>query len=124
MPVNFWSRWISLTWNQSRGSPRLSQLSREPQQESRSTVGTVTEIYDYLRVLFARIASRTVISAAGNHFPDHSADGRPDHGTFSGIKIILFAPFIQDRKGEYRKELSQLRKSGFVRIRVDGVIRT
>ena len=105
-------------------SPAISIEQRSLSKNPRSTVGTVTEIYDYLRVLFARIGKpycykcgREISSQTVQQMVDQIMELSP------GSKIILFAPFIQDRKGEYRKELSQLRKSGFVRIRVDGVIR-
>src|SRR5512139_475576 len=101
-------------------SPAISIEQRGLSKNPRSTVGTVTEIYDYLRVLFARIGKphcyqcgREITSQTVQQMVDQLMELPP------GSRIILYAPFIQDRKGEYRKELNQLRKSGFVRVRVD-----
>ena len=105
-------------------SPAISIEQRGLSKNPRSTVGTVTEIYDYLRVLFARIGrphcykcGREITSQTVQQMVDGLMELPP------GSRIVLFAPFVQDRKGEYRKELNGLRKSGFVRVRVDGSIR-
>ena len=105
-------------------SPAISIEQRSLSKNPRSTVGTVTEIYDYLRVLFARIGKpycykcgKEITAQTVQQIVDQLMELSP------GSKIILYAPFIQGRKGEYRKELHQLRKSGFVRVKVDGEIR-
>ena len=105
-------------------SPAISIEQRTLSKNPRSTVATVTEIYDYLRVLFARIGKpycyrcgRAISSQTIQQMVDQLME------LPLGAKIILFSPFIQGRKGEYRKELHQLRKDGFVRVKVDGTVR-
>jgi excinuclease ABC subunit A len=105
-------------------SPAISIEQRSLSKNPRSTVGTVTEIYDYLRVLFARIG-KPYCYKCGKEISSQTVQQIVDQlmELPAGSKIILFSPFIQGRKGEYRKELNQLRKSGFVRVKVDGDIR-
>ncbi|HEY3157082.1 MAG TPA: excinuclease ABC subunit UvrA [Candidatus Eisenbacteria bacterium] len=103
-------------------SPAISIEQRTAGQNPRSTVATVTEIYDYLRLLFARVGVQHCLNC-----------GRPIRGqtvqemvdqilvTHAGDRVQILAPVIRGRKGEYRKELAQYRKLGFVRARVDGV---
>jgi excinuclease ABC subunit A len=104
-------------------SPAISIDQKGPSHNPRSTVGTITEIYDYLRLLFARvghphcpkcgreICRQTVqqIVDAVNEIPD-------------GSRIMILAPLIRDRKGEHLAVFGDLRKSGFVRVRIDGRI--
>jgi excinuclease ABC subunit A len=104
-------------------SPAISIDQKGPSKNPRSTMGTVTEIYDYLRLLFARvghphcpkcgreIASQTVeqIVDAIQKLPENS-------------RIIILAPLVRDRKGEYQQVFADLRKAGYVRARVDGQI--
>jgi len=104
-------------------SPAISIDQKGPSKNPRSTMGTVTEIYDYLRLLFARvghphcpkcgreIASQTVeqIVDAIQKLPENS-------------RIIILAPLVRDRKGEYQQVFADLRKAGYVRVRVDGQI--
>jgi excinuclease ABC subunit A len=105
-------------------SPAISIEQRTLSKNPRSTVGTVTEIYDYLRVLFARIG-KPYCHKCGQEISSQTVQQIVDQlmELPEGSKIILFSPLIQGRKGEYRKELNQLRKNGFVRVKVDGVIR-
>jgi excinuclease ABC subunit A len=104
-------------------SPAISIDQKGPSRNPRSTVGTVTEIYDYLRLLFARvghphcpkcgreIAMQTVqqIVDAVQNLPENS-------------RIMILAPLIRDRKGEYQAVFDDLRHEGYVRVRVDGHI--
>ena len=105
-------------------SPAISIEQRSLSKNPRSTVGTVTEIYDYLRVLFARIG-KPYCHKCGREISSQTIQQIVDQlkELPQGSKIILFAPLIQGRKGEYRKELNQLRKSGFVRVKIDGLVR-
>lgn len=97
-----------------------ASISRNP----RSTVGTITEIYDYLRVLFARVGHphcyrcQKEISTQSVPKIAESILKMP-----AGEKISLLAPIVRGRKGEYQKELYDLRQSGFIRIKVDGEIK-
>ncbi|HEY5513336.1 MAG TPA: excinuclease ABC subunit UvrA, partial [Geomonas sp.] len=102
-------------------SPAISIEQKTTSKNPRSTVGTVTEIYDYLRLLFARIGKphcyscgRVISSQTVTQMVDQIA-AMPQ-----GSKITLLSPIIRGRKGEYRKELAQLRKDGFVRVIIDG----
>ncbi|MBF0095288.1 MAG: excinuclease ABC subunit UvrA [Alphaproteobacteria bacterium] len=104
-------------------SPAISIEQKTTSRNPRSTVATVTEIYDYMRLLWARVG-----------VPHSPATGLPiESQTVSqmvdrvmampeGARILLLAPIVRGRKGEYRKELADLRKRGFQRVRVDGRI--
>ncbi|MBI5379501.1 MAG: excinuclease ABC subunit UvrA [Nitrospirae bacterium] len=90
----------------------------------RSTVGTVTEIYDYLRLLFARIGQphcpacgKPIAAQTVQQMVDTVRDLPP------GTRLLVLSPIVRGRKGEYRKELQQMQRLGFVRARVDGRIR-
>lgn len=104
-------------------SPAISIEQKATSHNPRSTVGTITEIHDYLRLLFARIGQARC----------------PEHGTIlkaqtvsqmvdqtllyeEGTKLMIMAPVVRGRKGEYRQLLSQLAQQGFVRVRIDGEI--
>ena len=105
-------------------SPAISIEQKTTSKNPRSTVATVTEIYDYLRLLYARIGKVFCYSC-----------GKPIHGrTASQIidgvmaypaktKLSILSPIVRERKGEYRKLLDELAKEGFARVRVDGVMR-
>ena len=102
-------------------SPAISIEQKTTSNNPRSTVGTVTEIYDYLRLLYARVGqpacpncARPVARQSVQQVVDQILD-QP-----ARTKVILLAPIVRDRKGEYRKELDALRKDGFTRVRVDG----
>jgi excinuclease ABC subunit A len=102
-------------------SPAISIEQKTTSKNPRSTVGTVTEIYDYLRLLFARIG-RPHCYSCGKIISSQTVTQMVDQimGLTQGTKITLLSPIIRGRKGEYRKELAQLRKDGFVRVIVDG----
>ena len=105
-------------------SPAVSIDQKSTSKNPRSTVGTVTEIYDYLRLLFARVGTphcpncgRIVASQTVEQMVD-TIMALPE-----GARIQVLAPLIRGRKGEYRKELEDLRRDGIVRVRVDGEMR-
>ena len=102
-------------------SPAISIEQKTTSKNPRSTVGTVTEIYDYLRLLFARIGKPHCYSC-GKIISSQTVTQMVDQivALPQGTKITLLSPIIRGRKGEYRKELTQLRKDGFVRVIVDG----
>ena len=105
-------------------SPAIAIDQRGMSRNPRSTVGTVTEIYDYLRLLFARV---------GEPFCPHC--GSPISSQTlqqmtetllrlpKGTSLTILSPIVRDKKGEYRKELENLRRDGFVRVRIDGQMR-
>lgn len=102
-------------------SPTISIEQKTTGNNPRSTVGTITEIYDYLRVLFARIGKPVCYSCKSpirSQTPQQIADTILD--LEDGSKIALLAPVVRSRKGEYQKELLALRQRGFVRARIDG----
>ena len=104
-------------------SPAISIEQKTTSKNPRSTVGTVTELYDYLRLLFARIG-----------VPHSPSTGLPiEAQTISQMvdrilelpektKIMILAPIVRDRKGEYKKEMQDLQKKGFQRVYIDGKI--
>src|ERR671931_1637062 len=105
-------------------SPAISIEQKTTSKNPRSTVGTVTEIYDYLRLLFARIGTphcyrcgRVIASQTVQQIVDQVRQ------LPAGSRIQVLAPIVRGRKGEYRKELEELRRQGFTRARVDGQIR-
>ena len=104
-------------------SPAISIEQKTTHRNPRSTVGTVTEIYDYLRLLYARVGIpycfRTQQPIQGQ-----TTEQMIERllGLEEGKRFILLAPFVRGRKGEYRKELEQMRKDGFTRARIDGKV--
>ncbi|KAA2317372.1 excinuclease ABC subunit UvrA [Puniceibacterium sp. HSS470] len=101
-------------------SPAISIEQKTTSKNPRSTVGTVTEIYDYLRLLYAR--SGTPFSpATGLPIEAQQVQDMVDRvmGMEEGTRAFLLAPIVRDRKGEYRKEFIELRKQGFQRVKVD-----
>jgi excinuclease ABC subunit A len=102
-------------------SPAISIEQRTAGSNPRSTVATVTEIYDYLRLFFARIGIQHCVSC-GRAIRSQTVQEMVDHllATRQGQRLQILAPVIQGRKGEYRKEIAQWRKLGFVRARIDG----
>ena len=102
-------------------SPAISIEQKTTSKNPRSTVGTVTEIYDYLRLLFAR-AGTPYSPATGLPIEAQQVQDMVDRvmGMEEGIRAYLLAPIVRDRKGEYRKEFLELRKQGFQRVKVDG----
>ncbi len=104
-------------------SPTISIDQKNTSKNPRSTVGTVTEIYDYLRLLYARIGVPHC-PVCGKEIKQQTIDQIVDKVLElpEGTKIQLLAPIIRGRKGEHIKELDAARRSGFVRVRVDGSI--
>ncbi len=106
-------------------SPSIAIDQKTTNQNPRSTVGTVTEIYDYLRLLYANIATpycphcHTVITS---QTVDQIADRIMQLG--DGKKIIILAPVINQKKGAYKKEFEDYQKNGYARVKVDGVYHT
>ena len=104
-------------------SPAISIDQKTTSKNPRSTVGTVTEIYDYLRLLYARVGIPHC-PVCGREITRQSVDTIVDKITElpERTKIQLLSPIVSGRKGEYVKELESARKSGFVRVRIDGII--
>jgi excinuclease ABC subunit A len=102
-------------------SPAISIEQKTTSRNPRSTVGTITEIYDYLRLLFARVGHAFCYNC-GREITQQSVQQIVDRITKwpEGTRIHILAPIVRDRKGEYRKELSDLRRAGFVRVKIDG----
>ena len=102
-------------------SPAISIEQKTTSKNPRSTVGTVTEIYDYLRLLFAR-AGTPFSPTTGLPIMAQQVQDMVDRvmGLPDGTRGYLLAPTIRDRKGEYRREFIDLRKQGFQRVKVDG----
>ena len=101
-------------------SPAISIEQKTTSKNPRSTVGTVTEIYDYMRLLFAR-AGTPYSPATGLPIEAQQVQDMVDRvlGLEHGLRAYLLAPIIRDRKGEYKKEFLELRKSGFQRVKVN-----
>ncbi len=104
-------------------SPAISIDQKGASRNPRSTVGTVTEVYDYLRLLFARIGvphcpecGREISQQTVQQMVDTLLD-LPD-----GTRYMILAPIVQDRKGEYRQVFEDARQAGYVRVRVDGTV--
>ena len=101
-------------------SPAVSIDQKTTSHNPRSTVGTVTEIYDYLRLLYARVGTPHC-PKCGREIERQTVDQICDKiMEREGAKLQLLAPIVRGRKGEYRKELEQLKRAGYVRVRVDG----
>lgn len=103
-------------------SPAISIDQKTTSKNPRSTVGTVTEIYDYLRLLYARVGIPHC-PVCGREISRQSVDTIVDSimELETGTKIQVLSPIVSGRKGEYVKELDNIRKSGFVRVRIDGI---
>ncbi|MGE0734760.1 MAG: excinuclease ABC subunit UvrA [Alphaproteobacteria bacterium] len=102
-------------------SPAISIEQKTTSRNPRSTVGTVTEIYDYLRLLFARVGV-PYSPATGLPIESQTVSQMVD-GVMAmpqGARLYLLAPIVRGRKGEYRKELQELQKKGFQRVKIDG----
>lgn len=102
-------------------SPAIAIDQRTTSRNPRSTVGTVTEIYDYLRLLYARIGI-PYSPATGLPIESQTVSQMVDRITAlpEGTKILLLAPIVRGHKGEYRKEIAELKKKGFQRLKIDG----
>ncbi len=104
-------------------SPAISIEQKTTQKNPRSTVGTVTEIYDYLRVLYARVGvpyspttGKPIKSQSVSEMTDLIIKNNNDK------RIYILSPIVRDRKGEYRKEIEDLKKRGYQRLKVDNVV--
>ena len=106
-------------------SPAISIDQKTTTRNPRSTVGTVTEIYDYLRVLFARIG-KPYCPECGKEIAPQTIDQMVDRvlELREGTRIQILAPVVRGRKGEHERVLEDLRRSGYVRVRVDGETRS
>jgi len=104
-------------------SPAISIDQKTTSRNPRSTVGTVTEIYDYLRLLYARIGTPHC-TKCGREITQQTVDQIVDKvmSLEEKTRIQIMAPIVRGRKGEYVKELDNIRKSGFVRVRADGSV--
>ena len=104
-------------------SPAISIDQKTTSKNPRSTVGTITEIYDYFRLLYARIGVPHC-TVCGKEIKQQTVDQVVEQVLTleEGSKIQLLAPIVRGRKGEYVKELEGIRKSGFVRVRIDSVV--
>ena len=104
-------------------SPAISIDQKTTSKNPRSTVGTVTEIYDYLRLLYARIGIPHC-PVCGKEIKQQTVDQIADKimELEKGTKIQVMAPIVRGRKGEYVKEIDNIRKQGYVRIRIDGIM--
>ena len=104
-------------------SPAISIDQKTTSKNPRSTVGTVTEIYDYLRLLYAR-AGTPHCPKCGREIKRRTVDEIADRVTElpAGSKILINAPVVRGKKGEYQKELLGYRKSGYARVKIDGIV--
>ena len=104
-------------------SPAISIDQKTTSRNPRSTVGTVTEIYDYYRLLFARIGTPHC-PKCGRAIRRQTVDEICDHvmAMPEGSKILVNAPVVRGRKGEYVKELNGFKKSGYGRVKIDGIV--
>ncbi len=104
-------------------SPAISIDQKTTSKNPRSTVGTITEIYDYLRLLYARIGVPHC-TVCGKEIKQQTVDQIVEkiESLAEGTRIQILAPIVRGRKGEYVKELENIRKSGFVRVRIDSII--
>jgi len=104
-------------------SPTIAIEQKSASKNPRSTVGTITEIYDYLRVLFARVGTQYCYKCGKKVGRGHAQAmvsqimDLPD-----GSKILILAPIVENRKGEHRERLEELKREGYARVRVDGVV--
>ena len=105
-------------------SPAISIDQKTTSHNPRSTVGTVTEVYDYLRLLYAR-AGRPHCPNCGKPIAQQSVDQMVDAIMTQpeGTKLLIMAQLVRGKKGEHRKILDQIRRDGYVRVRIDGELR-
>ena len=121
-PACFWGRWKSRMWIISTACrPAISIDQKTTSKNPRSTVGTVTEIYDYLRLLWARVGMPHC-PKCGKEIRQQTIDQIVDQvmALPEGSKIQVLAPVVRASKGEHAKVFEDARRSGYVRVRVDG----
>jgi excinuclease ABC subunit A len=104
-------------------SPAIAIDQRSASHNPRSTVGTITEIYDYLRLLYARVATPSCPNC-GHIIQRQTSQQMVDYLllSFSGGKVEIYAPIIRGKKGEFRSLLEDIRRQGFIRARIDGKV--
>ncbi|MDP2918371.1 MAG: excinuclease ABC subunit UvrA, partial [bacterium] len=104
-------------------SPAISIDQRSASSNPRSTVGTITEIYDYLRLLFARVGKPHCLKC-GKLISAQTATQIIDQilSLPQATRVIILAPLVRDRRGEHKREMLEIQRAGFVRVRLDGVI--
>ncbi|MDP8204634.1 MAG: excinuclease ABC subunit UvrA [Candidatus Tenebribacter mawsonii] len=105
-------------------SPAISIEQKATSKNPRSTVGTVTEIYDYLRILYARVGKQFCYKC-GKRVGSQTVDQLVDHILENPTKtrLQILAPIVQNRKGEHKDELEEARNEGFVRVKINGIMR-
>jgi excinuclease ABC subunit A len=104
-------------------SPTISIEQKAASKNPRSTVGTITEVYDYLRVLFARIGEQFCITCGKKVGQGNAQEMVAQVAAFpENARIILMAPIVENRKGEHRDHLKKLTREGYARVRIDGVV--
>ena len=104
-------------------SPAISIEQKTTSHNPRSIVGTVTEIYDYMRLLWARVGV-PYSPATGLPIESQTVSQMVDKVTAmpQGTKLLLLSPVVRGRKGEYKKEIGEYRKKGFQRLKIDGTV--
>jgi len=104
-------------------SPTIAIQQKSASSNPRSTVGTVTEIYDYLRVLYARVGEQRCHQCGGPVGARSAAEIVDELAELpTKTKVILLAPKVENRKGEFRDLIQELRRAGYVRVRIDGMV--
>lgn len=104
-------------------SPTIAIEQKAASKNPRSTVGTITEIYDYLRVLFARVGTQFCFKCGEKVGRGHAQSMVSQiYSLPAASKILILAPIVENRKGEHRELLDELKKEGYARVRVDGVV--
>ena len=102
-------------------SPSIAIDQKTVNRSPRSTVGTITEIYDYMRVLYTRIGRQYCYNCGSPISKQESLDIMNSVMSLpKGTRLQVLSPIVRDRKGEYRKELQKMRREGFIRARIDG----
>lgn len=104
-------------------SPTIAIEQKAASKNPRSTVGTITEIYDYLRVLFARVGTQYCYKCGKLVGRGHAQSMVSQIMSLpAASKILILAPIVENRKGEHRERLDELKRNGYARVRVDGVV--
>ena len=105
-------------------SPVISIEQKTVNKNPRSTIGTITEVYDFLRLLFARIGE-AISYKSGEKMVKYTEEQIVDIilGKYSGLKTIILSPLVNNRKGHYKELFEQLRKKGYLNVRIDGEIK-